>query len=66
MEAVFLYDIRSSLSGTKMKETNGQPTERQELTLSPISVVKWILMLALILFFVYMTFKFLIPKVAYS
>jgi hypothetical protein len=62
MKAVFLYDTRSSLSGTKMKDDKDKPMERPELTLRPISVVKWILMLALILFFVYM----LLPKVAYS
>ena len=53
-------------SGTKMKENDGKQPETQELKLTPVGVVKWILMLVTILFLAYMIFKFLIPKVAYS
>lgn len=49
-----------------MKEDHGEKTETERLTLNPVSVMGWILTLSMILFLVYMAFKFLIPKVAYS
>jgi len=66
MEVVFLYDTRLGHSETKMKEDHGEKTETERLTLNPVSVMGWILTLSMILFLVYMAFKFLIPKVAYS
>jgi len=50
----------------EMKEEHGKQQETEKLTLNPVSVMGWILMLSMILFLVYMAFKFLIPKVAYS
>jgi hypothetical protein len=49
-----------------MKEDHGKKMETEKLTLNPVSVVGWILMGLLGLLLVYMVFKFLIPKVAYS
>lgn len=66
MEVVFLYDTGSSHSETKMQEDHGKKIETERLTLNPVGVLGWILMLLLGLFLVYMAFKFLIPKVAYS
>jgi hypothetical protein len=49
-----------------MKEDRGKKMETEKLTLNPVSVVGWIIMLSMILFLIYMALKFLIPKVAYS
>ena len=49
-----------------MKEDHSKQRETGGPTLSPVGVLGWILMLLLALFLVYMAFKFLIPKVAYS
>jgi hypothetical protein len=66
LEAVFLYDRRLGYSETKMKEEHGKQQETEKLTLNPVSVMGWLLMFSMILLLVYMIFKFLVPKVAYS
>ena len=49
-----------------MKEEHDKQSQTGGPTLSPVGVLGWILMTLLALFLVYMAFKFLIPKVAYS
>jgi len=49
-----------------MKEDHNKQQEAGGHVLTPVGMVGWILMLLMILFLVYMAFKFLIPKVAYS
>jgi len=49
-----------------MQEDHGKKMETEKLTLNPVSVMGWILTLSMILFLIYVAFKFLIPKVAYS
>jgi hypothetical protein len=49
-----------------MKEDNGNKPETESLKLTPVGVLKWLLLLLMALFLVYMAFKFIIPKVAYS
>jgi hypothetical protein len=49
-----------------MKEEHGKQPKTEGLMLTPVGVLGWILMGLLGLLLVYMVFKFLIPKVAYS
>ena len=49
-----------------MKEDHGKQQKTDELTLNPVSVMGWVLVLSMILLLGYMAFKFLIPKVVYS
>jgi hypothetical protein len=49
-----------------MKEDHNKQPKTEGPTLTPVSVLGWILMGLLGLLLVYMVFKFLIPKVAYS
>ena len=47
-------------------QENHKQSETEKLTLNPVSVMGWVLVLSMILLLGYMAFKFLIPKVAYS
>ena len=49
-----------------MEPDNGKKQETVEFRLTPVGVVKWVLMVITMLFLAYMLFKFLVPKVAYS
>ena len=49
-----------------MKQDHSKQPETGGSALTPVGVLGWILMGLLSLFLIYMAFKFLIPKVAYS